>query len=126
MSKREIKFRVWDDTLGMCDDPIIGGSHSVKVNEAMNKGAIGVVMQYTGLKDRNDKEIYEGDKLSFTVFDCFDNDTQYEGVVVFSGSRFMIWNKPDKECFGSDGGFDLDWVVMQDDELEIIGNIYDI
>jgi hypothetical protein len=76
-------------------------------------------VQYTGLKD-----IYEGDWLEFSVFDHNGSDTQYKGCVVYQGSRFVIFNKPDDEYYGSDGAFDLDWVVEQDDEIKIIGNIH--
>jgi uncharacterized phage protein (TIGR01671 family) len=62
---REIKFRSWDGKR-MITDPIIsdgsdGGETSrVKLNEAI--GCYDYeLMQYTGLKDKNGKEIYEGD-----------------------------------------------------------------
>ena len=76
--------------------------------------------QLTGLTDCKGKEIYEGDILSFTVFDVFGGDRQYRGVVRYYGSRFMIWQSLD-----GDNAFDLDWIIEQDDECEIIGNIYD-
>ena len=58
--------------------------------------------------------------LDFTIFDVFGGDQQYRGVVRYCGSRFMIWQSLD-----GDGAFDLDWIIEQDDECEIIGNIYD-
>ena len=86
------------------------------------------VGQWTDLNDIEgvcNLNVYEGDIVSFTVFDCLGNDSQYIGCVVYSGSRFMIWRKKDCEFYGDDGGFDLDWVVAQDDEFKIIGTVFD-
>lgn len=78
---------------------------------------------YRGEKPE-DLLVWEGDKLAFTIFDCFDRDKQYSGVVVWSGSQFAIWKSKDYEFYGSDGGFDLYWTLAQDCELEIIGTIH--
>lgn len=82
------------------------------------------VCQYTGMTDRDEKKIFEGDICEFSVFDYNGHDTQYKGVVVYCGSRFMLWESKESEYYGNDGGFDLDWVVSQDDEFEVIGNIF--
>lgn len=83
------------------------------------------VCQYTGLTDVREKRVFEGDICEFSVFDCDGHDTQHKGVVVYCGSRFMLWKSKESEYYGNDGGFDLDWVVAQDDEFEVAGNIYD-
>lgn len=60
---REIKFRVWLTTargkLTMVKNIPLEEMSLLKVNP----GAI--VMQYTGLKDKTDKEIYEGDIVEY-------------------------------------------------------------
>lgn len=72
MANREIKFRAWNTETNKMSKSFEMG-HVVSFTDEKGLGQImscftpGLeLMQYTGLKDKNGKEIYEGDYLKFT------------------------------------------------------------
>lgn len=124
---REIKFRSWDKILKiMCYNPVnaINFNGQFLLNDGkfhdINKTDY-ILMQYTGLKDKNGKEIYENDIIR--VNDDRDGDRTYEvifekgcywGNCIYSPRR----TTPQKTLL-----CDLDFFVHQ--SQEIIGNIYE-
>lgn len=128
---REIKFRAWDinknkmfqvqKLVGNTGDSRIyadwevfeeGKKESLRSYDKMTNDEV-YLMQYTGLKDKNGKEIYEGDIVKLEGY----YHSIYE--VVFIRSSFVLQDS-DK----SKGLYVR--IVMQDTyQMEIIGNIYE-
>jgi len=75
---REIKFRVWDEKFNCWDK----GGFYIYANELIQKQGY-IIQQYTGLKDKNGKEIYEGDVLKEHHFEDWGDKEgfDYFGVV---------------------------------------------
>lgn len=110
---REIKFRAWDKQTG---DWLHLNTESTEwynkrtgvFREFFDKHVH--LMQYTGLKDKNGQEIYEGDIIRF--YDSLVSSFLV-GVVDFKDGSFVIV---------SDGATHYRWM---DYDLEVIGNIYE-
>lgn len=75
---RELKFRVWDEKYHCWDNSTI----TCYPNEIFKKQGR-TIQQYTGLKDKNGNNIYEGDIIKETHFEDWKDETGYDyfGVV---------------------------------------------
>jgi len=77
--------------------------------------------QYTEVDQNYDGiKIFDGDKLDFCVFDCNGNDKAYIGYVVYTYGTYLVIDINDEENL-----WELGWIMAQDDEAKVIGNIHD-
>lgn len=81
------------------------------------------IMQYTGLNDKNGKEIYEGDILYWTDKSELSDETLSEKAEVFWNKELLRWSVKIK-IFNKTHISDLSDYDNQE-EIEVIGNIYE-
>lgn len=118
---REIKFRAWHKQTGIMfpvqDIQITDRLHvcSAGDDDSYVMGFVGEhveLMQFTGLKDRNNVEIYEGDIVRWHV-----NGVTREGIVEY----WAEWGCFDLKNFNDEFHVCNDWGRG---EYEVLGNIH--
>jgi hypothetical protein len=103
--KREIKFRVWDSVYLNWKNPEDYTYTELFLDDKY------IVQQFTGMLDKNGKEIYEGDIIFCKVYYGIENRI---GIVDYFASSFIV-----------------DWRNQIDDPLDeipdikVIGNIFE-
>ena len=118
---RQIKFRAWDkssncwiDMKTVAIDPDGGHLLSATGDELVwSNHSNYEIMQFTGLTDKNGKEIYEGDILEHW-------DNRYIVPNFTPLDRMYKAENIKEHQEGSD-----DWISMSNVDWEVIGNIYE-
>ena len=122
---REFKFRAWNkrdlkmehlDYLNLSKAQFAGNWDTVPPGDLFDVATVKgnmlffddvVLLQYSGMKDKDGVEIYEGDILY-----CVEEN--YKGAVVFKGGAF----KTDAYGFGED-------YISDPEKFQVVGNIYE-
>ncbi len=123
---KEIKFRAWNkiasfmmdwkDFIGYEKDQIsiVGNDYRVFNDDEF------IIMEYTGLKDKNGKEIHEGDITAVFNFE----DSFFRVKVVYQNGAFGYINIFDEFIPFASNNFSQ-WTDDKSKEIEVVGNIYE-
>lgn len=120
---RDIKFRAWDKNKKAFVDPknLLHGSiwgDGEKNSAQLTYSSDVYLMQYTGLKDKNGIEIYEGDIVSGTMPDTSKDEDFTAMIVEWVDDGFSVVRQ-NHIYFG-----DLISPVLNNC-IEVIGNVYE-
>jgi len=115
---REIKFRAWHKEKKIMGEVL--GIDFLHKETFFSNGDVDCyehtdfkdieLMQYTGLKDKNNKEIYDGNIVKFL-------NGIFEVIWCNEKASFMLKNKEYKEF--------LNFIYENNNGMEIVGNIYE-
>ncbi len=106
---REIKFRIWEGKRMLHNGGLAIKGNTILVEDKGSRN-LSIPMQFTGRKDKNDKEIYEGDIIKESNI----SDGEHIRKVIFE--RGCFWTE------GNDGNGSQLYIPLK---IEVIGNVWE-
>lgn len=123
---REIKFRAWDKKNRDFDDDCLRMTldgdriEDDDYGNQRNKKRDVILLQYTGIKDMNGKEIYEGDIVKRHCA-CGNCDNCWTGEIFYRNCSLVFRD------YNEEVDTPIEMYAMNGDlaQLEVLGNIYE-
>lgn len=127
---REIKFRFWDEyNKQYSEEPFYritisndGQVYNSENDEWYEVNTRYVIQQFTGLKDKKGKEIYEGDIIKCKPIDVIHPQDLFKYNNFEFLTSAVYWSK-EYCCFETD--FNSSCFADSKNVIEVIGNIYE-
>jgi uncharacterized phage protein (TIGR01671 family) len=131
---REIKFRAWDKERLEMYYPSTEDNYAITLSgipiwfhpaEGTDEKEKFIIMQYTGFKDKNGKEIYEGDVVEIS----HEYASRLNWTIIWKDTGFVLYNGLNSfrniETYYIDIEKDNDEYLFYHKNFTVVGNIYE-